>query len=280
MDAVKQVLTARVSRLSALKAANIGTPRFIAQLESTIKIYGEIMKVEPANIRETTQHIQALMDALDDYWAKMFPSFDSAAVLYTRMSMQRQFVTSKLLEDYLDIPYVVSPHLVWLARSQGDPTDREQAAQFLGIKLDDTEKFYHGNVTSTLHEMLLDPDHVAVKLRAAAARNGQPASDIQPLIDRCEWASLASALVKDRILVDKLIAKSDLYDTRKRLHRSIDRVQEKYFDTLISPERFVISSRAGALSAKVAKQASIPPSMEAPPPYSDLAETETTNQKE
>lgn len=280
MDSVKQVLTARVSRLAALKAANIGTPRFIAQLESTIKIYGEIMKMEPANLYETTQHIKALMDALEEYWAKLFPNFDSATVLYSRMSMQRQFVTSKLLEDYLDIPYVVSPHLVWLARSQWEPTNREQAAQFLGITLDETDNFYYGNVTSPLHEMLLDPEHVARKLQAAGARNGQPASDIQPLIDRCEWAALASALVKDRILVDKLIGKSDLYDTRKRLHRSIDRMQEKYFDTLISPERFVISPRAGALSAKAAKQAATSLSMGAPPPYSDLAKTVSTGQNE
>lgn len=119
-------------------------------------------------------------------------------------------------------------------------------------------------------------------LRAAAVRNGQPASDIQPLIDRCERAALASVLVKDRILVDQLIAKLDLYDTRKRLHRSIDRVQEKYFVTLISPERFVISSWAGALSAKIAKmakQTSTAPSGGAPPPYSGSAKTETTRPK-
>jgi hypothetical protein len=42
MDSVKQVLAARVSRLAALKAPNIRTPRFIAQLEFTIKIYHEI----------------------------------------------------------------------------------------------------------------------------------------------------------------------------------------------------------------------------------------------
>lgn len=116
-------------------------------------------------------------------------------------------------------------------------------------------------------------------LRAAAVRNGQPASDIQPLIDRCERAALASVLVKGRILVDQLIAKLDLYDTRKRLHRSIDRVQEKYFVTLISPERFIISSWAGALSAKMAKQTSTAPSGGAPPPYSGLAKTETTRPK-
>ncbi|KAF7507657.1 hypothetical protein GJ744_010210 [Endocarpon pusillum] len=60
-----------------------------------------------------------------------------------------------------------------------------------GIKFDDTENFYHGSVTSTLHEMLFDPDHVAGKLCAEAVRNGYSASDIQPLIDRCEWAALA-----------------------------------------------------------------------------------------
>lgn len=282
MDAVKQVLRSRIRRFEALRVAGVTPPRFTAQLDSTIKIYGEMMKIEPPNLRETTQHLHALMNDLQDYWTKLFPDFESATRLYYRISVQRQFLRCKLLEDYLnDMPYVLDPELQWLARSQGDSTEREQAAKFFGIKPEGIENFYEQNLVSVLQEMLLDPDHVGRKLQAAAARNGQPGSGIQPLIDRCEWAALASTLVKDRILVDRLIPKTDFSDTRKEISDGIDRVQKKYFDTLISPDRFVISSRARSLSAKAVKWAENSPPIGAPLRYSDsVDDNEKTGQQD
>ena len=277
MDAVKEVLTSRIHRFQVFQRAGITTPRFTAQLESTINIYRETLKIESTDLRETIQNIHALMDALQAYWAKLFPDFDSATLLYSRMSLQRQFLERKLLEDYLEnMPYIVSPELVWLARSQGNPADRERAAETLKIEFDGMDNFYHERVTSVLHEMMLDQDHVRCKLQTAAARDGQPGSDIQPLIDSCQWTALASALVKDRILVERLFVLPDEERTAKKIIHGIDRVQKKYFDNLTSPSRFVISARAGALSVKAAKEATRSPSLGAPPPYSDLADDDQT----
>ena len=168
------------------------------------------------------------MDALQGYWAALFPDLDSATLHYSRMSLQRRILERKLLEDYHEnVPYVVSPELVWLARIQENPADR-------------------GRVTSVLHEMMLDQDHVRRKLQAAA-------------------------LVKNRILVERLFALPDEEKTGKKIIHGIDRVQRKYFDTLTSPSRFVISARAGALSTKAAKEETSSPFMGAPPPDSDLA---------
>jgi hypothetical protein len=174
------------------------------------------------------------------------------------------------------MPYVVGPEFVYLGKIQGSPADRERAAQMLKIRLDGVDNFYQESVTSVLHEMMLDQDHAKCKLQAVAARDGQPGSDIQPLIDNCQWGALAAALVKDRILVERLFTSADEEKTGKKIIHGIDRVQKKYFDNLTSPSRFLISARAGALSVKAAKQATSSPPMEGPPPYSDLADDDRT----
>lgn len=136
--------------------------------------------------------------------------------LHSRMHWQRDFLERKLFEDYLDImPYCVGADLLWVARSQGNTTERKRAAYILGGKVDEMDDFYYERIISVVHEMMLDPDHVGRKLQAAAARDGQPGSDIQPLIDSCQWETLAEFLVKDRILVRGY----SLHQIRRRLKR-------------------------------------------------------------
>jgi hypothetical protein len=120
------------------------------------------------------------------------------------------------------------------------------------------------------HEMTLDQEHVGRKFRAAAAREGRPVSDIQPLIDACQWAELAETLVKDRVLAEQFFASPVNDKTRRKLLQQIDRVQRRYFDSVISTSRFVISPRAGGLSAKAAKRENGSSIAGALPRYSDL----------
>ena len=145
----------------------------------------------------------------------------------------------------------------------------------LRFQLDGMDSFYREHVTSVLHEMMLDQDHVGRKLQAAAARDGQSGSDVQPLIDSCQWAALATALVKDGVLVERLFALPEKEKFGKKIIQGIDRVQ-KYFDTFTSPTRFLISPRAGAMSARAAKETTTSPPVEAPPRYSDLANDDET----
>ena len=188
--------------------------------------------------------------------------------------MQDQFVSFKLLEDYLDIPYAVPADLVWIARCR-DPAYREKVAQILKTTVNQLDNVYHANITFILHEMMIDPDHIGRKLEAAAARDGHPGNDIQALIDRCEWAALASTLVKDRLLLDKVFEMDDPSEFIQRISARMDRLQKKYFDNLTSPGSFVISSRAGALSAKAAKKNVVTsPVVGDSRPYTDVADDE------
>ena len=98
------------SRIHNFVAAGTTTPHFTAQLGSSINIYRETLKSETADLRGTIKKIHALIDGLQDYWAKLLPDLDSATLLYSRMSLHRHFLERKLLEDYLDnMLYVASP---------------------------------------------------------------------------------------------------------------------------------------------------------------------------
>jgi len=82
---------------------------------------------------------------------------------------------------------------------------------------------------------MLSRDYVKNKLRAAA--EGRRGSDIQPLIDRCDWSNLATALTNDRDLARKLFQQpfnTNQFDenTCKRILRGINKIKGKYFAKL------------------------------------------------
>lgn len=65
------------------------------------------------------------------------------------MTVLRNLVILKLLEDYLDRDHDVPGLLVWLARSR-DPTKREHAAQPLNVEIDRPDECYHSHVNLSL----------------------------------------------------------------------------------------------------------------------------------
>jgi hypothetical protein len=202
---IADILWLRIRRFETFKAAGITTPRFTAQLESTINIYREMMKSESPNPKQSEVHIEELLNSLDDYWARLFSTFDKATLLFQRMAAHRGFLEQKLFEDYLNrMPFVLDRSAVAYGWSKGNSTDRERAAQTFGIKIGSLDKLYEERVTAVLYEMMIDPANVQRKFEAAAARNGESGSDIQPLIDNCRWTDLAAALYEDRILAQTL----------------------------------------------------------------------------
>lgn len=121
---------------------------------------------------------------------------------------------------------------------------------------DDIEQMYYAFFTWPLEEMMLDQDHVQETLVTAAAEPQSPerARDIQCSIARCDWPSLARALVKDRELAIALFDEEPIdpeyynANTRKKVLRGIEKVREKYFEDLSDPVNFTISKYAMGLS--------------------------------
>ena len=80
-------------------------------------------------------------------------------------------------------------------------------------------------------------------------------SDIQPLIDKCDWSNLATALAYDRDLAFKLFEgqppDANIFDakTYKRILQGIDQIKGRYFAELSDSSTFTISTSAREMSA-------------------------------
>lgn len=67
-------------------------------------------------------------------------------------------------------------------------------------------------------------------------RDGEPGSDIQALINRRDWTSLAGTLRKNRDMVKKLFPKND--QTTQKLVHSMTHIAEDHLPKLVDPPKF------------------------------------------
>jgi hypothetical protein len=268
---VRNLASNAANQLTILRVNCRGTPRWNKHLQSTLNIFQEIADQEAGDADLTHRNITALYDELKSHWNLIFGDPFDTARMYTQMSIFKEFLRSKFLEDYTEKrPPLAHPHILLLGKCKGNLEDRERAAKELSEPLANLDDFYRQSVDLAVQELGLDPDHVQSKFRAAAGREGEPGSDIKPLIDHCDWTRLAEVLVKDRMMAGKLFRTLD--DDQKlcdKVISGINRTQKRYFDSLANPSRFVISARAGALAAKAVNAEKAEASCLLPPPYTD-----------
>ena len=95
------------------------------------------------------------------------------------MSTLEKFLRSNLLtnDTTKQLPKV-HKHIMLLGRCKGDLQDRERAAKELNMSLACLEEFYRDSVDLAVQELILDPDHVKSKIRAATAEEDGRESDI------------------------------------------------------------------------------------------------------
>ncbi len=268
---VRNLASDAANQLTVLKFNCRGTPRWNKHLRSTLNIFREVANQEAGEADLTLRNITALYDELKRHWHLIFGDPFDTARMYTQMSTFEEFLRAKLLEDYTEKrPPLVHRHILLLGKCKGDLEDRERAAKELSKPLADLDDFYRHSVDLAVQELGLDPDHVQSKFRTAAGRQGEPGSDIKPLIDHCDWTRLAEVLVKDRMMAENLFRTlgddPKLYD---KVISGINRTQKRYFDSLANPSRFVISARAGALAAKATNAEKEEAICLLPPPYTD-----------
>jgi hypothetical protein len=103
--------------------------------------------------------------------------------------------------------------------------------------------------------MMLSRDYVENKLHAVATGQG---SDIQLLIDKCDWSNLATALTDDRDLTHKLFLQQPFNtnifnkNTYKRILQGIDKIKGKYFVKPLDPSTFITTLHTREMSARQA----------------------------
>lgn len=256
------------TQLAFLRLNCRGTPRWNKHLQSTFTIFQEIANQEAGDAEITHRNIAALYDELKSHWDLIFGDPFNTGRMYMQISIFQEFLRSKLLGDYAEkrSPRAYGQVLM-LGKCKGNLEDRKRAAKELSKPLANLDDFYCKSVDLAIRELELDPDHVQSKFRNAAEREGEPGSDIQPLIDHCDWTRLAEVLVKDRMMAGKLFRDDQkLYD---KVINGINHTQKRYFDSLVNPSRFVISARAGVLAAKAVNAEKAEASSLLPPPYTD-----------
>lgn len=203
--------------------------------------------------REALQHpdleqflddLDTLHDQLKAHWAKVYGDLISRALLLQDMILFQQSLIAKLLEYYTNKPYTIDRWTLDQARCVIGQDGRAGARDG-----SNTDKTYQVHVVYPLDEMMLSRDLVGNKLRAAA-KEANSGSDIQPLIDRCDWSNLARALKDDRELALQLFEGQPLeMNKRERILRGISRIKSKDFAELSDPSTFTISTHAGEMSA-------------------------------
>lgn len=169
------------------------------------------------------------------------------------MLLFEQSIGARLLADYGNEPHAVHEWTLKLAKCKGRPEDRKNLAHQEGWEKDQLDGIYETNVVLPLEELILDRAHIEKKMDAAVSRHGQPGSDIQPLIHRCDWDSLAATLVKDRHLTTRIFPDhGNSKGSHEKIMRGISQIQAKYFSELSSASLFTVSAQASAMSAELA----------------------------
>ncbi len=264
METIRTYADETTTNLEILIATCQLTPCLRKQIQTAIHIYREIGKQTNPNVADSANSLLALRDEIDNHWGQVFRNSSKTAELFRHMLVFRVFLKGKLLEDYAGGSQVINENIICLSRVMGPLSDRERAARDIGVPLDGLDDIYQQWVIFVLQELLLDRGHIESKMRAALARGGKPGSDIQPLIDRRDWESLATVLMKDQLLTTELLSGAD----ERKVQHGMRKIQKKYFLELISPSRFTLSKHARTLLVKSAR----PPSNHFfidPPPYSD-----------
>lgn len=272
MEALQQYTADKIAAWQVLIATCKLTPRLQKQIQSTINTYHQTANQPNLDVIEWGKSLLALRDLIEDHWKQIYGDSSNTACLFGHIVLFRIFLQYKLLEDYAGTPYVVNKNIVCLGRCKGELEDRKRAARELSTQVDHLDNVYQQRVVLVLDELMIDRAHVESKMHAALARDGQPGSDIQILIDHCDWANLATVLRKDQLLTTELFSKGD--HTERKIQRGISRIQRKYFRELISSSEFVTSTFANNLAIRSVKHGTTESASNhltlAPPPYSDI----------
>lgn len=273
IEVLRQYSSNKVADWQVLIATCKLTPRLQEQVQSAIQKCHDIANQQNLDVAEPGRNLLALSNKVEDHWRLIYGESSTTARIFGHMLIFETFLHRKLLEDYVGTPYVVNENIVCLGRVKSTLKDQERAASELGTPLNQLEDIYRQRVILVLDELMLDRAHVESKMRAALARRGRSGSDIQPLIDRGDWTSLAAVVWEDQLLTTILFSKDNY--TRRVIQRGINRVQKKYFHELVDPSTFVISKYASKLS--VSPGLASTRLATAPPPYADLSGEDESN---
>lgn len=223
----------RLANYKELLAEADLTPLHRQQLESAVSLCHKALYAP--KLGPYLKDLDAQQERLNEHWVKFYGEWYMATLGRTNMRVVQGFLEDKLREDYLSRPHKAHWRILELAEHVTKRDDKQ----------------YDDYVSWPCRELFLNEQHVARKFYHVFERKGQPGNDVQPFIEGCDWTALASALVYDREIADRLLDTSAISkDVHGNILQSINRIQRKHYTELNSPEVFVVSAHARKLSDK------------------------------
>lgn len=217
-----------------------------------------ILDQSSSEINTCIDDLKRQQKAIEAHWNRLFQNMKVKAYTFLELDTFEQFLSKRLREDYINESFEVPERILNLARIKGGPEDRKIAARnLLERNEENIDDYYREVVVFVIEELMVDLAHVERKMWNILARGGKPGSDIQVLVNNCNWADLTVVLVGDRELAAKISArKGHSFFTHWMIMRGIDQVQRTYFEELINASTFTINARARALSAQYSQGSS------------------------
>jgi hypothetical protein len=244
---IRRYIEHRILNFESLLLEHL-TPLLRKQAHHAIALHREALK--HSNVDPYLKDLDDLHEQLTEHWTKVYGDFLSRVYLSQDILAFYQFLIEELLKDYANQPSTVSGWTLnrakYIAEQDGDTGAKDN---------NNVGTLYQIHVVYPLEEMMVNREHVESKLRSAAAGQG---SDIQRFIDKCDWSSLATALINDRDLTLNLLEgqqpNANMFGTNtyKRILQGIDEIKDKYFTELSDRSTFTINTHARELSARLA----------------------------
>ena len=228
------------------------TPLQRHEIEKARGDHLSILEQPSLEINRRIDDLQRQQRVIEDHWSRLFQNMKIKAYTFLELDTFEHFLSMRLREDYLNESFEIPQRILNFARIKGSPEDREVAARNLLEKNEeDVDEYYRKVVVPIIEELMIDLAHVERKMQNILARGGKSGSDIQVLVNNCEWADLAIVLLGDQELAVKISTRNGRpSSTYGRIMRGIDQVQRTYFKELRNSSTFTISAHAKALSAQ------------------------------
>ena len=179
-------ITHWILNFESLLQGNV-TPLLQSQLQHAVVAHHEVLDYSLFSVDEDLVNLDKLYFEIKSHWKHIYTDMHTAASLFRTMWQLHQFLHLKLLEDYCNECYTVHELILKLAQL------KENAE---GCHEKESNALYQNCVILLLKELMIDWAHVKGKMHTALLREGESGSDIQSLINKKDWMSLISILVR------------------------------------------------------------------------------------
>ena len=219
------------------------------EVDAASRALNALKNVEVSDLEAMRSAATDIVTPVHEHWTKIYKDPIAAGWFFSNLPALRGFLKEALLCDYGRGSSSSFPAIRGFARARVSAKQRGRDN-------------YQARMVSVIEEMMLDREHVEMKLNTLVQHETYY-SGIPGVIGDCRWEDLARTLCKDRELATTLHQQDPFKDSEwKKICGGIERILKEYFDGLVDAKHFRLSQKAEKLTAK-RNTAAKPPSYSA-----------------